>query len=98
MEEKRYLIFQVSESHKIDFSKVMQNSIDTLRISIDGSKTFVKWEGDCTPKFVEDLETKEGPYTHEEIRKILVTEEWSKRIPGISNDYSSLNEEEDLVQ
>ena len=93
MMERHYIILSVLEIDKVDFSKVMQDSIDTVRKSINGSKIFVKWEGETVPEFVETLVTKEGPYTNEQIREILATEEWSKRIPQIPIDYTSYDEE-----
>ena len=71
-----YMIFNVSELEQIDFTQVKETSIDTVRKSIDGTKTFVKWEGEI-PQCVVDLTTKEGPYTYEEILAILATEEWT---------------------
>ena len=75
-----YMIFNVSELEQIDFEQVKETSIDTVRKSIDSTKTFVKWEGE-TPQCVVDLTTKEGPYTYEEILVILATEEWTNPNP-----------------
>jgi len=74
------MIFNVSELEQIDFTQVKETSIDTVRKSIDGTKTFVKWEGE-TPQCVVDLTTKEGPYTYEEILAILATPEWTDPNP-----------------
>ena len=71
-----YMIFNVSELEQIDFTQVKETSIDTVRKSIDQTKTFVKWEGEI-PQCVVNLTTKEGPYTYEEILAILATEEWT---------------------
>lgn len=38
-----YGIISTSEINKINFSSVYEESRDTLRFSVDGSKTFVKW-------------------------------------------------------
>jgi hypothetical protein len=70
------MIFNVSELEQIDFTQVKETSIDTVRKSVDGTKTFVKWEGN-TPQCVSELITKEGPYTYEEILQILETTEWT---------------------
>jgi hypothetical protein len=43
-ENRNYLIIPVSEISKIDFSSVNETSADTLRKSVDGTKTFVKWD------------------------------------------------------
>ena len=71
-----YMVFNVSELEQIDFTQVKETSIDTVRKSVDGTKTFVKWE-DEMPQCVTDLTTKEGPYTYEEILQILATTEWT---------------------
>jgi hypothetical protein len=76
---RRFMIFDVSELDKIDFTQVEETSIDTVRKSIDEIKTFVKWDGD-TPSFIQDLITKQGPYTYDEILTILSTEEWTSPI------------------
>ena len=76
---KMYVIFNVSELEKIDFNEIEETDIETIRKSIDGSKTFVKWEGE-TPNCILNLETKEGIYTYEEIMTILNTDEWSPKL------------------
>lgn len=82
-QDRNYVIFNVAELDKIHFNQVLETSADTLRKSIDGTKTFVKWYGD-EPSCIFELTTKEGPYTYEEIVDILSTEEWSKKLqmPG----------------
>jgi hypothetical protein len=75
-ENREFIIFNVSEIYLIDFSKVQETSEQTLRKSIDNTKTFVKWDGE-TPEFVNSLTTKEGPYTYSEIFNILSTSEWT---------------------
>jgi len=73
---REYMIFSVTELSKIDFSQVLETSAETVRKSVDGSKTFVKWNGETIPSSVQSLITKEGPYTHDEIIVILSTPEW----------------------
>lgn len=75
-EDRNYLIFNVSELDKINWNEVLETGPDTVRLSVDGTKTFVKWEGE-RPQSTLDLTTAEGPYTHEEIIEILVGPEWS---------------------
>ena len=76
-ENRNYMIFNVSELDTIDFEVVLETSAETVRKSVDETKTFVKWEGDTTPECVANLTTKEGPYTHAEILAILSGEEWT---------------------
>ena len=75
------MIFNVSELPNIDFNQVLETSIDTVRKSVDQTKTFVKWDGDSIPSSVEGLTTKQGPYTYSEILEILSTEEWTSNKP-----------------
>ncbi|WP_396170326.1 LamG-like jellyroll fold domain-containing protein [Flavobacterium sp.] len=73
---RKFMIFNVSELNSIDFSTVLETSAQTVRISVDGTKTFVKWDGEM-PQCVINLTTKEGPYSYEEILTILSTPAWS---------------------
>jgi predicted aspartyl protease len=73
---RKFMIFSTTELDQIDFTQVCETSIDTVRKSVDQTKTFVKWDGEETPASVESLESKEGPYTYEEILAILSTPEW----------------------
>jgi hypothetical protein len=75
-EHRSYMIFNVSELDQIDFSTVLETSAQTIRVSVDETKTFVKWENEM-PACVSGLTTKEGPYTHSEILAILSGEEWT---------------------
>jgi len=79
-ENREFMIFSVTELDQIDFTKVHETSVETVRKSVDGTKTFVKWDG-ATPECVENLTTKEGPYTYEEILTILAGPEWTDPNP-----------------
>ena len=74
------MIFNVSELPQINFTQVFETSINTVRKSVDQTKTFVKWDGEI-PSSVSSLTTKEGPYTYDEILVILSTEEWTDPNP-----------------
>jgi len=76
-ENREFMIFNVSELPQIDFTQVLETSIDTVRKSVDETKTFVKWDGVEIPSSVDLLTTKEGPYTYSEILDILATPEWT---------------------
>jgi len=76
-ENRKYLIFNMSEIDTINFSSVLETSVDTVRKSIDETLTFVKWDG-STPSFVSSLSTSQGPYTHTEILSVLSTETWTQ--------------------
>jgi hypothetical protein len=80
-ENREFMIFNVSELPQIDFTQVLETSIDTVRKSVDETKTFVKWDGTTIPSSVDSLTTKEGPYTYEEMLTILATPEWTDPNP-----------------
>jgi hypothetical protein len=75
------------ESLPVDFSKVMENSAETLRYSLDGTKTFVKYEGE-QPDFLNG----KTELNHNEILQILSTSEWSimENIDVSVNDESNI--------
>lgn len=76
MLDLKYVIFDFSEVNKINFNEVKEDSIDTLRKSVDGTKTFVKYEG-VMPESVSDLLSKSREYYNFEFLEILSTEEWT---------------------
>ena len=43
-ENRNFLIFSLTEVDKIQFSQVCETSAATLRISTDGTKSFIKWD------------------------------------------------------
>ncbi len=69
---KTYCIINSSEVSSVDFDQVAETSSDTLRYSLDGTKTFVKYEGD-QPSFLSG----NTEYTHSEILTILAGDEWT---------------------
>ncbi len=76
-ETRNFMVFNVSELPTIDFTQVLETSIDTVRKSVDETKTFVKWDGEVIPTSVDSLTTKEGPYTYLEMVDILGGPEWT---------------------
>jgi hypothetical protein len=81
MEPKYYVIFNVSELGKIDFTQVFETSAETVRKSVDETLTFVKYATEEMPSSVASLDTKQEPYSHEEILEILATPEWTDPNP-----------------
>jgi hypothetical protein len=68
---RTYVIINSSEVDGLAFDALLETSVDTLRYSVDGTKTFVKFEG-VTPSFLEGKDQ----YTQEEIFPILAGSEW----------------------
>ena len=57
-EHRNFMVFNTSELNSIDFSQVLETSIDTVRKSIDELQTFVKWDSETVPPSVVGLTTK----------------------------------------
>tara|TARA_R110000787_G_scaffold155740_1_gene269499 strand:+ start:149 stop:388 length:240 start_codon:yes stop_codon:yes gene_type:complete len=70
---RTYVIINADEVDSVDFSQVDETSADTVRYSLDDSKTFVKFNSDTTPSFLDG----KTQYTHSEILAILATDEWT---------------------
>jgi hypothetical protein len=83
-QNRQFMILNVSELSNVDFNEVLETSEDTVRKSVDNTKTFVKWDGEIVPSTIENLTTKEGPYTYDEIQSILSTEEWNNPIDALN--------------
>jgi len=69
---KTFVILNTDELGTVDFDQVAEISADTLRYSLDGTKTFVKYEG-TQPFFL----LGKTEHSHEEILSILSGPEWS---------------------
>ena len=74
---RKYVIINADEVDSVDFSQVDETSADTVRYSVDGTKTFVKFDTDTTPSFL----VGKTQYTHSEILAILATDEWTDPNP-----------------
>ena len=73
-ENRRWLVIPVSKIDDINFSEVLESSTESLRKSIDGTQTFVKYEVDIVEETYtqtfnniqtgeeETIETKAGVY------------------------------------
>ena len=78
-ENRKWVIITRDEIGSIDFSQVIESSVNTLRYSLDGSKTFVKYEG-SQPSFLSG----KTELNHSQILAILndVDGEWSTDVPS----------------
>ena len=61
------------DSLPVNFSEVKETSKDTLRYSVDGTKTFVKYEGE-QPSFLNG----KTEYSYNDFKTLLLTSEWTK--------------------
>lgn len=82
-EHRKFVIFNVSEINLINFNEVLETSTNTLRFSVDKTKTFVKWDEDTQPPCISNLTTKEGPYDYDTMMSILDGPEWVQPNPFV---------------
>lgn len=73
--DRRFVIFNVTELSQIDFNQVFETDINTIRKSVDETKTFVKYNMP-QPSSVTALTTKSVEYNYDEILQILSGPEW----------------------
>ena len=66
-----YVLLTASEVSSIDFSKVLEDSVDTLRYNNDNTKTFVKFKGNV-PSFLNGKTV----LTRDEMFAELSKQEW----------------------
>lgn len=79
-----YVTLSVSEINQLDFNQILQTSAETLRLSIDGLSTIVKWNtGDGVPPCIDGLTTKSPYMTYDEAIDLMSTPEWTKNGPGV---------------
>lgn len=74
--DRRFVIFNITELNQIDFNQVFETDSNTTRKSVDGLKTFVKYNLPM-PSSIANLTTKSQEYTYDEILNILSTPEWT---------------------
>lgn len=81
-DQRNFVIFNVEELSLIDFTQVLETSAETVRKSVDGTLTFVKWDGEV-PHCVENLTTKSEYHTYDEMLEILSGEDWTSPMENI---------------
>ena len=76
MDNRTYVILNAADVPQVDFSEVLETSEDTLRWSVDHTKTFVKFVGEA-PSFLDG----KTEYNYPEIMAVLSTPEWQNPNP-----------------
>ena len=69
---RKWIIINVSDISDEMLENSIQTSMDTLRKTVNGTKTILKWDGD-TPSCFDGLTT----YTHPEIKVELAKSAWN---------------------
>lgn len=81
-ENRKYLIIPTSITSSIDFNQVYETSAETLRLSVDETKTFVKYSVVVEP--IDRTETYINPETNEEETVTILAGVYGR--PPIYND------------
>jgi len=75
-DNRKYVVFDLTEVNTIDFSQVMETSASTLRKNLAETQSFVKYESDM-PASVTALTTRSQEYTHADILTLLAGTDWT---------------------
>jgi len=79
---RRWLVIPASEVENVNFSQVLESSADSLRYSVDGTQTFVKYEVNVVE---EDITTTYiDPETEEEQTSVITAGVYGR--PSIYSD------------
>lgn len=91
---RRWLVIPTTEVENVDFNQVHETSAETLRYSVDGSKTFIKYEVNIIE---EDITTTSiNPETMEEMTTTIPAGVYGR--PSIYNgEFLEYNHEEILA-
>jgi hypothetical protein len=90
----KYMVIRASDVKHIDFDKVEQTSVDTLRYNNKKTQTFIKWKSKCEccdraftkPSFLSKCKNTTGPLNHKQMKEILAYDLWR---PEEINDTST---------
>ena len=74
--DRKYVVIFYSDIDQIDFTQVMETSAETVRRSVDGNLTFVKYEGEM-PSSLTALTNRSQEFKHEEFLNVLSGPDWT---------------------
>lgn len=91
---RRWLVIPTTEVENVDFNQVHENSPETLRYSVDGTKTFIKYEINVVEEDI--VTTSLNPETMEEMTNTIPAGTYGR--PSIYNGvFPEYNHEEILA-
>lgn len=88
-ENRVFAFFDVEHLHLVDFSATLETSTETVRRSVDGTKTFVKWEGQ-EPSFVSQIPNV-TVLDYDDTCSLLKTPEWHFDPSHMMNEIGDTN-------
>lgn len=75
MGSSKYLIINSEDIERVVFSQVQDTSQETVRKSIDGTKSIIEWVGP-DPQFLDNIDIKDGPFSLDQILLIISSDFW----------------------
>jgi len=91
---RRWLVIPTSITGSIDFNNIHENSLESLRLSVDGSKTFIKYE--INEVLEDQTYTVINPETEEETTNTVLAGIYGRPLI-YSEEYPEYNHEEILT-
>lgn len=74
---RKFIIIPADKISEINFAEVEETSADTLRYTLDKTKTFIKYSTAEMPESIQAIQGRSKPYTYEEFLNILQTPQWA---------------------
>ena len=84
-DNRKFVVFPYNQINNIDFSEVLESAPNTVRRSVDGTQTFVKWDEDIIPKSVLSLRSPKTIYRYDAMMQLLATPEWNPDVETETN-------------
>ena len=93
-EKRRWLVIPTTELHNVDFDQVLESSMESCRLSLDGTKTFVKYDINIVENTY--IETHIDPETCDEVNTVVQAGVYGR--PSVYNEtYPEYTHSEILV-
>ena len=80
-QDRRFVIFNYIDVNVVDFNQVYETSAETVRKSVDGTQTFVKYDMPM-PSSVIAVPSRSREYTYDEMIQILSGPNWTDPNPS----------------
>lgn len=77
-DDRKFVVIFSDDVNKIDFSQILEDSPNTMRKSLDGKLTFIKYDGQMPPT-ITALVNKSQEFTHEQFMLILSGPDWTEQ-------------------
>lgn len=77
---RRYVVINVSDVGLVDFSKILDTSLETLRKDRSGVLTFIKYDG-SQPTSISAIPSRSQEYNYDQFKTLLLGADWTYSTP-----------------